>query len=150
VEIKDIGEGDDAVDTVHIHAGNGFGAYTGPSCVEIQKVYINTDKTLEGALKLIDYTDTPPYIKIDDDPNNGLVYGVWWDDSTGHFKKELGADDGYSYAGSFGTPKIVEIEATWIAFVLKTNTKNKTGFGDLRIEVDELIAFRDMDFEILE
>jgi len=142
----EIDSSDDFPDTVHFHGGQWN---IGSAYIEIQKIFINTSKSLYEAVYLFDYTDDPPYTLADD---GGNLY--WTDlggrDDDGLYVYENDDETSYQYGGGFGTPAIGDNEATYMGFVIKTKTKGKSGLGDFRVAIGvPVTAFKDMEFEPL-
>jgi hypothetical protein len=126
---------------IHFHAGGGSnkGGY-----LEIQKVYVNTSKSLSGATLVFDLTSSTmggtgnAYMGLIDgyayEFENANCAGVIKDIGTENGRLVLEAPaGGHKYQGNFGSPAAYSTNAAYWIFVVKTNTTDKVGIGDVRV-----------------
>jgi hypothetical protein len=113
---------DPGVNTIIFHVNTGF--------VEIQKVLVNSTKTLDGAFTVLDFTLA--------DPNAN----VYWSNITGE-AVGAGTADGrfvinkteeYTRWDAFGSPAAFDHNAPVWIFVIRSSSKDTSGLGNARVQ----------------
>jgi hypothetical protein len=132
---------DAGIDTIIFHVNTGF--------VEIQKVFVNTTKSMTGAIPVLDFTLADPNVD------------VYWSNITGE-AVDVGTANGRFVINSiedprkrwdaFGTAAAFQNSAPVWIFVIRTTSEDKTGLGDVRVQFGPdgdtkgIVDFRDMDY----
>jgi hypothetical protein len=120
----------------HLHGGSGGGGF-----VEIQKVLVNYSKSLEGAKTVLDFTATEYKVDAYDytfKAENDEFVGEIKNGGTANGRLVLEATGDYTPMGNFGSGAAWSAEAPFIThwiFILRTNTEDKAGMGDIRFGV---------------
>jgi hypothetical protein len=113
---------DSSINTIIFHVNAGF--------VEIQKVFVNSTKSMDGAFPVLDFTMADPNVN------------VYWSNITGEAVDTGTADgrfvidktEGYTRWDAFGSPAAFDNSAPVWIFVIRTTSEDKTGLGDARVQ----------------
>jgi hypothetical protein len=145
---------DGSFDRFHIHGG----AWDGGGYVEVQKVLVNSSKSLAGAVTVLDFTaksgGSQDYLFAGYDytfnaEDNGCA-GTVLDGGTPDGRLRLMCSSDYRYQGNFGSGAAADNAAKYWIFIVKGRTADKTGYGDIRIEVPSAdggsLRIRGMEF----
>jgi hypothetical protein len=124
------------VNTIIIHTNGGS--------VEIQKILVNTTKSLEGAFTVLDFTLPDPKVN------------VYWTNLTaieGRVVIELPEGDTYKRWDALGTAASYDNDAPVWIFIIRTTTEDKAGLGSCRVQfgADDddyhpVVTFNEMEF----
>jgi hypothetical protein len=141
-------------DRFHIHGG----AWDGGGYVEVQKILVNNSKSLNGAVTVMDFTKTSGgsqdymfagYDYTFNAEDQGCA-GTVLDGGTPNGRLRLMCSSDYRYQGNFGSGAAADNSATHWIFILRGRTADKTGYGDIRIEVPNAeggsLRFRAMEY----
>jgi len=129
--------GDGADPAIHFHAGD---IANNTVNAQIQKMFVNTSKSLEGATYIFDSTADPAYVMEDDGGNLYWQGGIFDDLEGGPLKLRTTDASGYAYLGGFGTAAINE-DAIYFGLIIKSNVSDVSGLADLRIQIGSTYNF---------